>query len=547
VTVMRIFLYLWNGLRQLIGLVLPIFAKARDFRATGLVVRWVLHVLVLVVILALLTALQNLVPGLKTSLPYFRFRDLNFWLPVLFLLLYALVWLGRWLWLVWMAEEEVSEFPDLDRAWEEAVQVLREADLDLQEVPLFLVLGRPAAGEEALFRAAQLPFTVKHAPPQPDSPLRVYANRQDGVFVTCAGASRLGPRAALLSVTAQTPSESFKEELPKSPDDDSANATIGAANNRMRRVQDMARILHAARQEGRAPAQMTEEERQRLRLVERADDPEEAQFQTARLQHLCRLIVRDRRPECPLNGILVLLPCAALRNDEDAKATSSDCQTDLHAAWEVFQTHCPLLALVCDLETVPGFPEFLDGYLEQCKSEEEKRKARKRRLGRRIGWGVDLDDSARQRMIGEQVQWIGRGMFPIQIFQNLLHLETAGREDPAEAVRRNSQLYRFLGAMRGGQKRLTELVLQGLSSKPDGPPLLGGCYLAATGRDPAQDQAFVAGVFQRLLDSIKYVSWTEKAVVEDAAYHRLTRYGYIALPIFTIAVVLLGVALVHFR
>jgi hypothetical protein len=201
------------------------------------------------------------------------------------------------------------------------------------------------------------------------------------------------------------------------------------------------------------------------------------------------------------------------------------------------------LALVCDLETVPGFAEFLEGYLSQSRSEGEKRMARKRRLGRRLGWGVEVDEGTRERMIKEQVQWIGRGMFPIQIFENLLRLQAPDREDPAEAARRNGQLYRFLGAMRAGQKRLTDIVLQALTFKPDGPALLGGCYLAATGRDPAREQAFAAGVFQRLFDAVSYVAWTDKAKAEDLAYHRWAHYGYIALPIFVLAVLLLGAAL----
>src|SRR5262245_50503954 len=135
---MGIFSRLWNGFRLLIGLVLPVFARARDVHVWGPRTRRVLHVVVLLVILAVLALLQNLVPGLRTWIqrPYLQFV----WLPVLFLLLYALVWLSRWLWLVWMSEEETSDFPDIDADWDEALAALRAADINLQEVPLFLVL-----------------------------------------------------------------------------------------------------------------------------------------------------------------------------------------------------------------------------------------------------------------------------------------------------------------------------------------------------------------------------------------------------------------------
>jgi hypothetical protein len=526
---------LWNGFRLLIGLVLPIFARARDIHVWGPRTRRVLHVVMLAAILVILALIQNLVPGLRHVIdrPLLQFV----WLPVLFLLLYALVWLSRWLWLVWMSEEETSDFPDIDAAWDEAMHALHEADINLQEVPLFLVLGRPADGEEVLFGAAQLPFTVKHAPLRADAPLHVYANRQDGIFVTCAGASRLGPQALVLALTAQASPDNAFEEPDEAPEDDAATHTIGAGHNKMKQVQNVARLLDEARRKGRGPAQMTAEERQVLGLLERTDKPEEAERRTARLRHLCRLIVRDRRPECPANGILVLVPGAALRTDEDADKTADDCRHDLLAAWRAFQMHCPLVALVCDLEKAPGFPEFLEGYLAHCKSEEERRKERKRRLGKRFGWGVDLDPKTRNAVLEEDVRWIGRGMFPIQVYQNLLRLEKSEHEDVAEVVRRNSQLFRFMGAMREGQRRLSRVVVQGLAGKPDGPALLGGCYLAATGRDAAREQAFVPGVFQRLLDAQAYVSWTDDALAEDAAYHRWTQYGYIALPVFAVGVV----------
>src|SRR5205085_10340970 len=70
------------------------------------------------------------------------------------------------------------------------------AGIDLTAAPLFLVLGRPAGGEAALFQAAQLQLAVKMAPPRGDAPLHVFANR-DGIYVTCAGASLLGRQSLL--------------------------------------------------------------------------------------------------------------------------------------------------------------------------------------------------------------------------------------------------------------------------------------------------------------------------------------------------------------
>src|SRR5207253_8500431 len=120
------------------------------------------------------------------------------WAPLLFLLIYVLMWLGWWLWKLLQPEEEASVFPDIDEAWAEAVKALEQGNIDITEVPLFLVVGKPAAAEEAMFAAAQLNLTVKQSPRRGDAPLHVYANR-DGLYVTCAGACLSGRQAEILA------------------------------------------------------------------------------------------------------------------------------------------------------------------------------------------------------------------------------------------------------------------------------------------------------------------------------------------------------------
>src|SRR5262249_9473249 len=74
----------------------------------------------------------------------------------------------------------------------------------------------------------------------------------------------------------------------------------------------------------------------------------------ARLRHLCGLIVRDRRPFCPLNGILVLIPFAGTDRSENAQNVAEFCRRDLATVQEVFRTHCPIFTLICDMERCPG-------------------------------------------------------------------------------------------------------------------------------------------------------------------------------------------------
>ena len=150
---------IWNGFRQLLGLVLPFFSRARDLKGMGPQFRRFLHVLMLVAILACL-AFLNWALDLDKLLPV-RWALLRYgWAPLLFLLIYVMMWLGWWLWKLLQPEEETSDFPDIDEAWAEAVKALEQGNIDITEVPLFLVVGKSAAPEEAMFAAAQLNLTI---------------------------------------------------------------------------------------------------------------------------------------------------------------------------------------------------------------------------------------------------------------------------------------------------------------------------------------------------------------------------------------------------
>src|SRR6266851_4783866 len=133
---MGLFAAIWNGFRQLLGLVLPFFSKARDLKGMGPQLRNVLHVVMLVVILAGL-AFLNYALDFDKLLPV-RWPPLrNNWAPLLFLLVYILSWLGWWLWKLLQPEEETSLFPDIDDAWAEAVKALEQGNIDLTEAIVF--------------------------------------------------------------------------------------------------------------------------------------------------------------------------------------------------------------------------------------------------------------------------------------------------------------------------------------------------------------------------------------------------------------------------
>jgi hypothetical protein len=530
----------WNTVRRLAGLIIPFLAKAGDFRGVAPGVLRFLGILLLIAILFLLWGVNwkfDLSPNVLAPYPVLS----DFFLPIIGFLVYIIIWLGWWLWRLLGPEAEESDFPDIDQAWDEAVRALEKAGVDLREVPLFLVLGRPMGTEAALFEGAQLQLKVANVPIREGAPLHVFANR-DGIYVTCAGASLLGRQAAILAGEADSgPGAALDSPFAGAAGGDDIFKTL-QPKGRLKEVQS---VLERAREQGRKPDQLTEEEKQEIRLLIAQEEqehaqkavkprplllkhPEEIQRLTARLKRLCRLIVRDRHPYCPVNGVLLLVSLAATDRKEDAEQTGAICQHELSAVRQGLQVHCPLIALVCDLETVPGFHEFIERFPAE---------QRQRRVGLRFPLAPDLaEGESVLELVDRGVQWICSTLFPTWIYK-LFRVEVSGREELASVVRRNTRLYQLLCQVRDRRKRLGSILVRGLATEQRPAWAIGGCYLASTSRDVIREQAFVPGVFRRLTENQNYVSWTGEAINEEENFQRWTRYGYAGVVAGTVVLV----------
>src|SRR5437879_6269230 len=100
---MRFFTGIWKSLKWVVKLVLPLGKHAGSAaRSPG--AGWVLHLLAVAAILVLLYWLNEALgirQMVESSFPTVRYV----WLPVLFLLVYLVGWLGWWLWKLLNAEE----------------------------------------------------------------------------------------------------------------------------------------------------------------------------------------------------------------------------------------------------------------------------------------------------------------------------------------------------------------------------------------------------------------------------------------------------------
>ena len=446
------------------------------------------------------------------------------WLPLLFVLVYILIWLGWTLWKLLGPDQLAADFPDIDKAWEEGVEALVQAGINLTDVPVYLVLGRPIGAEKALFNAAELKLQVKQVPRDSEAPLTVSAN-QDAVYVTCAGASLLGRYATLLAGGSAAVLESARSA------DEEARAEsgpVGGERGDLATEPKPATSVLVAEEEEDEPFPASPQARPSL-----LKDTEELERQTARLRYLCQRIARDRRPFCPVNGSLLLVPLSATDGETAVKETSTLAQGDLTAAREALQVQAPIFVMVCDMERAAGFGDFLAFFPEG---------QRRRYLGQQFPLAPDLDASARVRMVEKGVQWVGSVLIPSLVYKSW-GVEGPERGAVEDVIARNVRLYRFLWDLRERQKRLGRILTRAVVMHTQGATMLGGCCFAATGRDRTREQGFAAAVFRLLNENQNFVAWTPEALAAESEYRRWTNFGYAALGILCAGLLALGIVL----
>jgi hypothetical protein len=538
----RLLGWLGGKLRGFLGLFLPVLQKVRGPGGMPGLLRAVLHVLVVLLLIGGLFALNQL-PAILVLIPR-RPLLARGWLPILFLLLYALCWLSYWLWKLLVADEEGPRFADIDAAWDDVLTALRQAGLHISDLPLFLFLGQPEDEERALFQASQLNLVVKQAPPRPDAPLHVYATRE-AIYLTCAGASLLGRHAR--SLAGKFPEQATPTRgRTADEEEDILTSTFspragGPMDPNAGTVSDMIKVLHQAELEGRS---LTKVEKRELRSLYRQGQPQHSPlkdtdliaYEAARLQYFCRRLRDARQPFCAVNGVLLLLPFAGCDSDQDAVFTAEAVQRDLAVSAATLGVDCPHYAMVCDLETANGFGEFIQRFTPR---------ERLRRLGQSCPMMPDLQKSQGGKedtapMLDSLAQWICRSVVPLWAYRKF-QVEKADTPERAALIRANGQLFLLADALQERARRLGTILARGLAGKgAAGPLLFGGCYLAGTGSDSEKEQGFVRGVMDRLTEGQSCVYWTRQTLEEEASYARWVSIGWTTLGIAIVLLLAIG-------
>jgi hypothetical protein len=489
------------------------------------VVLWCLHV-VLVIAVAIGLYVLNQRYHLESELlsPFPRLH--RYWLPLLFLLVYVGGWLAWWFFLL-LTDPRDGRYPDIDAAWAAGLRALDAAGIDIREAPLFVVIGKPHSGTADFFAATRAPFAVRAEPRTPGAPVQIYATRE-AVFVACEGASVL---ARLADAFAARKTEA---SVPAPADPLPALATTGYDL-----LDSPARPLEVIAGEPGPPAVMDDKtESSRAALEEWLPRPgvgdipsvprDEMERFAARLKYLCRLIAERRRPYCPANGLIWLLPFAGTESDAAADQTALAAHADQVAAEVGLQVYCPAAAVICDSQELVGFRDLLNGLPDAL--------ARERLLGRSFPLVPGVAPNERPGMLYAGIDWVARSMAPGVVYQRFGTEAEGGGERWSAA---NARLWRFTDELVRRRSAITRLIGQGIADGTDRPPMLAGAYLAGTGPDE-RDQAFAAGVIQHLLALQNNVAWTTAAIAEEADYARMTVVGYAAAIALVIAVTAFG-------
>jgi hypothetical protein len=461
------------------------------------------------------------------------------WLPLLFLLVCLTAGLIRGLWRLWNADHDSAAFAEIDRSWREARGAMRRAAVELGDLPVFLVLGHPVGGSPSLFHASGMPLAVSDVPRRPDAPIHVFAT-YEAIFVTLPGLSALGHLATSRIVPGDgddSPAVAMATQplldRERSEGESGQLPEVRAAGAEPTADSPVASGSAGPVAPGGASVGTSTQAVQRTRSLDiLLSQTGEMELLTRKLKHFCKLLLRDRRPYSPINGILLLLPYAATNSESEARQAGTACHLDLAVIRESILVNCPVFALLCDIETVPHSDRLLEEFAEE---------QRLQAMGRPFPLVPDLQISERVRMVETGSDWIGHAAF-IPMLYRMMRFST--RDDTLdENVKDNARLFRFFAEMHGRSRRLGRLLGRLVSLDTRGQVMLGGCFVACTGRDPKREQAFVGGVLQLLIDNQNFVSWTPDALRQEANYHRLSTFGNMAIAGLAIAGLAVVVAL----
>ncbi|MFK7768216.1 MAG: type VI secretion protein IcmF/TssM N-terminal domain-containing protein [Mariniblastus sp.] len=573
-----IFGWIWSGIKSIGEAIALPFLKVKSSTRLQAIFRWTFHAICVAGVLVGLWYLNHamrLDTVLLTPYPILR----SIWLPLVAIQLYAVSWIGWWLFRVTTSHREVGEFPDLDKAWRKVETALQIASINITETPLFLFLGKPEGSTADFLNAGRVARKIPAVPSGDDAPFHVYAN-DEAVYVCLEGTSLLGRQSSLFqAMQNQINNGSNKRPLygashfpsermgahPVGKNSIAANQSAVAANNdavfeSFAGLGNGAAVATQSQQATKLAARTDAVGEQSLALIESniamleqteqmpvlsqqlheslvyqpkqklkvplLQDQQEIAVTTLRLKHLCRVISESRRPCCPINGVVVLIPYAGAENNDIANHTGMLIERDLEAISDSAMVDAPRLAVICDIQQIDGCNELLSRFPEE---------QRHRRLGIDFPYVPLCDQGKMKEMISSGLAWLCQKMVP-PLVNRLFCSEVSG--EVVESVNEsNRRLYHFASEVRDKQKTFERIIRRAFLGNSQKEELLRGCYFSASGRDAVSTQGFTAGIFSQIHEMQNDASWTDEAMQREKELQNWSNFGYIGIATVAILII----------
>lgn len=474
--------------------------------------------------------------------PFIQEHFWGFAVLLLYLLIRVAILVARLL----MEREE--EFDDIRRAWEAGLAALDRVGLDVQWLPVFMVVG---AGEEedSLFRAARMSWKTTAPGREDAAPVRIFAT-EEAIFISCPGAGAvsaqrtavaepaqdgmdrtqrppgagahsetidpdaMAPRAHLAGGVATIDPATFSAGIAESAPRSAAFGTgtmvaPGAATGTLMPGSGAPTggIL-AGLQPGAAKATA-------LGVV-RPLSQAETELASRRLEYLCGLISEARGEFCPINGMLLVMPIAwaGLPAGADADRIVNTAHLDLETALRSFGLAFPTTVAMTGFERTSGLRQFVERGMKL------NSKFLDSRAGSKFPLGAGIDQHSAKWAIDAGLQWFRDWCYSL-FAQNM--------SDSS-----NGPVYRLLCELQTRREALArglQLIFDGLSGADA--IRLAGVYYCTAGRSE-RDRAFVQGIFRKLVDGQDDVAWTVERLRDDVRRQRLAIAGLFVAALFLV-------------
>ena len=474
-----------------------------------------LHWLVIILITVLLAVFSTKLPEGDHVTGHWFLRRCFY--GILFFALYLFVRFAIYVIRLFFIKEE-PEFPDILEAWQAGLKGLARQGLDIQRVPIFLILGLPETEEAHFFAGLKLKTSVvAPAVEKKDAPLRFFGNR-DALFISCSGVSAICRqlRSDLTTWFAQP-----SQVMAPSADggfDPAALQTIQPGQMPMS-AQTLQPGQMAAPSKTVPPGQVAAPKSSATRQPPPLSKRELSEC-GRRLRFLCRLVSRSRAPFCPVNGALLWVPFSwSARGKEPIhQVVAADVQT-LH---NDLQMLFPAVWVFSGLDQFPGFQEF-----QKRAAQVDPRFGPHARAGSHFPMGHPIDSHSAAWVVGRGLDWFRQWVY--SAFANDL------------AASSNRTLYRLLCDLEMHRQKSADLVrnsLGGVNSEAN--VRLSGCYFS--GYDPAaRRHVFVRDVVTKLIGDQDSVAWNAAYAYRDRACRNWSSALYAAIAVLALAdVALLG-------